>query len=252
MNILDRMIKAAPLPIIKTQHYSGNHDLVMMWGVGRLEHNMAWDKQIAAGKHCIGFDLGYFDRPEWKDTETHYRLYIDSKHPTAEQLSRESSPRAGRTFTLRNDYDPNGKVMIIGLGKKPSDVSNRTKTWEQVTYEKLLKEFPKEDIVLRPKYARTIKPVNAEGIPVSPDVPIEEGLKGVRLVVCRHSNVAVDACIAGIPVRCEAGAAYSLYKDNENPTPEQRLQFLNRLSWFDWLPHEAKDIWAFALKQIYG
>ena len=39
-----------------------------------------------------------------------------------------------------------------------------------------------------------------------PTGTIADVLNGCSVVVCRHSNVAVDACIAGVPVECEGGA----------------------------------------------
>ena len=70
-------------------------------------------------------------------------------------------------------------------------------------------------------------------------------MKGASLVVCSHSNVAVDACIAGIPVDCTDGAALALYKDNQNPTVERRLEFLRSLAWWQWSTREAPQAWEF-------
>ena len=68
-------------------------------------------------------------------------------------------------------------------------------------------------------------------------------MRGARLVVCRHSNVAVDAVIAGVPVECEDGAAYWL---RDKPyTPEVRRDFLDRLAWWQWKPEECMKAWEF-------
>ena len=81
---------------------------------------------------------------------------------------------------------------------------------------------------------------------------IADLLKGASLVVCRHSNVAVDACIAGVPVICDDGAAFSLYRSNTSPTPEQRMDFLQRLSWWEWDRTEAGAAWEFIQEMCSG
>lgn len=78
-------------------------------------------------------------------------------------------------------------------------------------------------------------------------MPIDEALRGASLVVCRHSNVAVDACVAGIPVECDDGAAAALYRGNPNPTREQRAEFLRRLTFWEWRPDEAAQAWDWIL-----
>jgi hypothetical protein len=84
--------------------------------------------------------------------------------------------------------------------------------------------------------------------------PIIDSLRGCSLVVCLHSNVAIDACIAGVPVVCEDGAAAALYTNDirhpVKPTREQRMAFLESLAWWNWLPIEAPKAWAYALDRI--
>jgi hypothetical protein len=79
--------------------------------------------------------------------------------------------------------------------------------------------------------------------------PIEIVLSGASLVVCRHSNVALDACIAGIPVVCEDGIASTLYGNDINnpimPTLEQRRQLIANAGWWQWSPTEARQAWEF-------
>jgi hypothetical protein len=72
---------------------------------------------------------------------------------------------------------------------------------------------------------------------------IEQLLCGASLIVCRHSNVAIDGAIAGVPFECEDGAAAWLKP--QPYTRENRLRFLCRLSWWQWRPDEAGEAWAF-------
>jgi hypothetical protein len=118
-----------------------------------------------------------------------------------------------------------------------------TMQWELAQMPRL-KSMGRE-ILWRPKGKQT--PI-LSGATLKHGMPIEEALKGCSLVVCRHSNVAVDACIAGIPVECEDGAAWTLYRHGTTPTREQRAEFLRRLGWWNWRPSEAAQAWNWILK----
>jgi hypothetical protein len=71
-------------------------------------------------------------------------------------------------------------------------------------------------------------------------------MRGCSLVVCRHSNVAIDACIAGVPVECDDGAAFALYRNGPQPDENARREFLGRLAWWNWggtRPPRRGDSW---------
>lgn len=78
------------------------------------------------------------------------------------------------------------------------------------------------------------------------DGTIEKALQGCSLVVCRHSNVAVDAIIAGVPVVCYDGAANAIYNSEltkiVEPVAEPiRLKFLRNLAWWQWRDSEIRS-----------
>lgn len=196
-------------------------DLLMMWGVGRPGHSAHRDRAIHQGRRVVMWDLGY--------RKGYYRLSIDHDHPW--RLF-DRTPETGRSFPaeLRDDAG-DGPILLIGMGRKSKSYLN-SYNWELLKIGELKRRFPGVPIVVRPK------PRAGDGA-----TRIEDALKGCRLVVCRHSNVAVDACIAGIPFECEDGAAYWLM--DKPYTPENRQRFLNRLAWFQWKPDEAAKCWEF-------
>jgi hypothetical protein len=110
---------------------------------------------------------------------------------------------------------------------------------------KLRKRFPDRRIAYRPKRIETELP-NCSSLAGD----IADAIRGSSLVVCSHSNVAVDACFAGIPVECEDGATLALYRDNPSPTREQRLEFLRSLAWWNWSVTEASEAWKFIRAQL--
>ena len=115
--------------------------------------------------------------------------------------------------------------------------------WEHRILAQVHSAYPGARILYRSK-----RPEHFDGCP-SIDGSIEQALKGASLVVCHHSNVAVDACIAGIPVVCADGAAAALYNNDllnpVTPSFEERLRFLRNLAWWQWHPSEAKKAWTF-------
>lgn len=196
-------------------------DLLMLWGVGRPGHSAHRDRAIHQGRKVVMWDLGY--------KKGYYRLSIDHDHPW--RLF-DRTPETGREFPakLREDAS-DGPILLIGMGRKSKSYLN-TYNWEPRKIGELKRRFPGVPIITRPK------PKAGDGA-----APIEQAMKGCRLVVCRHSNVAVDACIAGIPFECEDGAAYWL---RDKPyTPENRQRFLNKLAHWQYQVGEAKQAWDF-------
>lgn len=196
-------------------------DMLMMWGVGRPGHSAHRDRAIHQGRKVLLWDLGY--------VKGYYRLSIDHDHPW--RLF-DQTPSSGREYpaTLREDAG-NGPIVVVGMGRK-SQSYHGLYNWESRKIAELKRRFPHVPILSRPK------PRAGDGAPA-----IEDALKGARLVVCRHSNVAVDAVIAGVPFECEDGAAYWL---RDKPfTTENRQDFLNRLAWWQWKPQEAPQAWDF-------
>ena len=73
---------------------------------------------------------------------------------------------------------------------------------------------------------------------------IADLLRGASLAACRHSNVAVDAVVAGVPFEAVDGAA--MWLAGKDYTPANRLDFLRRLAWWQWKASEAHLAWDFA------
>jgi hypothetical protein len=232
--MLAAMAAAAPPGTITSAHYTGTRRLLMMYGAGLEQRRLALAKHRAAGGRVAVWDLGYWDRDDAM------RLAVDSLHPTAEQLAL-APDGCRRGHALREDANPAGPVMLVGLGRKSAALYRlQPMEWERKRLQVLKKRFPGRRILWRPK-GRFEEQM--PGTTYHYGLPIEAALRGCSLVVCRHSNVAVDACIAGVPVECEAGAALALYEGNPTPTVEQRLEFLRRLGWWNWRPSEASQAW---------
>lgn len=241
---LRAMAEAAPAGTVVTQDYSGKRRLLMMYGPGAPRKLPIVARHLKAGGRVAMWDLGYWDR------ERSMRLSIDTLHPTAAQLMMAPDGRGRRAFDLREDADPAGSILLVGLGPKACWAYGLAPMeWEKRALKDLQARLPGRRIVWRPKGRAAYPPL--KGLEFRHGGPIEDALRGCSLVVCRHSNVAVDACVAGVPVECADGAAAALYWGNPAPTREQRAEFLRRLSWWEWSRNDAAQAWAW-IRRVIG
>ena len=243
--MLSAMIEAAPaagVEVIVSQRWRNAAPVLMSYGLGHMVRRQWTREHVRNGGRLIGWDLGYWDR----DVPLHFkmRLTLDEDHP--HRWIVPESPERLTGVTLRDDYGPDGHIVLVGLGRKQRrHMEVAGQEWELKTLRRLRERFPVRSIVYRPKRPET-------GLPgcQSDMRPIEDVLRGASLVVCGHSNVSVDACIAGVPVECTDGAALALYRDNANPSREQRLAFLQSLAWWQWSPAEAAQAWRFIMGKL--
>lgn len=231
-------VRAAGAPPLQTSTPKGESDLLMLFGVGVPAHDRARRQQIARGGKALLWDLGYFASAKARG---YVRFSIDRDHPQhlMDRVPADPSRFLQHNIELREDAHPDGPIILVGLGMKARAYLGHT-NWEERTFSALARRFPGRRIVYRPK-----RPEDQVRLPCerAPAVPIEEVLRGASLVVCRHSNVAIDAAIAGVPFEAEDGAA--MWLKQRAFTPANRLEFLQRLAWFQWHPTEARAAWNF-------
>ena len=241
LKALARAARAAGDQVKETERFEGRSDWLVLFGVGAAVNDSARKAQLARGGRVLMWDLGYVDR---KKAVGHLRMSIDTDHPQdwLEKTEVPSTRWARLGVPLREDADPAGPVLLIGLGRK-SRAYLRQPNWERDVLARLQKRFPGRQIIFRPKGKdRTQLPCTTDR-----DAPIDQLMRGASLVVCRHSNCAVDATIAGVPFEAQDGAA--MWLQRREFTPANRLEFLQRLAWWQWRADEAAQAWAFA-KQV--
>lgn len=246
----DAMLRAMTQAIRKSGHkvretttYAGDSDLLLLFGVGAPSHAIARQKHVASGRHALLFDLGYFSR---KKITGYVRMTIDHDHPQAWIGKTEPKPDrwAVHGIDLREDFHPAGPVILVGLGRKARSYLGDP-DWEVKEFQRIKSEYPGRKIIYRPKPKHPFPPLKCE---VDQDSKIEDLLKGASLAACRHSNVAVDAIIAGVPFDAIDGAA--MWMKGRDYLPETRLDFLRRLSYWQWKSTEADQCWKFAQSML--
>lgn len=190
----------------------------------------------------IAFDLAYWDR---KGENRKFRVSIGSYH-CPKRIMRGANPGAARWqqsgLRIRQGGDPAGPVLLVGNGPKSNAVG--ADGWSARKSEEL--KTLGRTVWYRPKPGRPAESgVRFDAIA---DGLIDDVLEKVSLVVCRHSNVAVDACRLGVPVVCDDGAAAAIYPSQledwqHQPSEATRYEFLHRLAWWQWAPNEAMQFW---------
>lgn len=228
-----------------TRRFQGGSNWLCLFGVGADYRNRCRHAQIKRGGRVACWDLGYLDR------DNHLRVSIDYNHPwrdldvTPNDPSRLNKLDGVEVIMGNVHWDPMGPVLVIGMGPKSREHLN-IHDWEMVTLQKVAERFPDREILYRPKRPKEDKKIQWR---TTSTENIYQVLRGASLVICRHSNVAVDACVVGIPVECEDGAAFWLYRHGAEPSLEKRLDFLARLCWWQWRFDEHGEAWKF-LNQI--
>lgn len=245
--MFDALIEAAPKaginPIV-TDKWSKKHNLLMSYGLGHPQRKLWTEAHVKAGGRLIGWDLAYWDR------DNAMRCTVDHLHPWRLMRDMPGDRWAVANIPLREDANESGHIVLVGMGRKSrAQFAMQDRAWEKAALKSIQSIYPDREIVYKPK-----RPEDGMKGCRTMNGPITEALKGASLVVCRHSNVAVDSCIAGIPVVCEDGAAAALYGADLskpfNPSREERMRFLQNLAYWQYRPEESVQAWLFLIKVI--
>jgi hypothetical protein len=224
------------------QMVTADPDVLVLYGVGAAVNDQARRDQLARGGRVLHFDLGYFGRQKLTG---YLRMCLDRDHPQHLLDATPNDPArwAAHGIELREDAKANGPIVLVGLGRKSRQYLGAP-NWERDKLKEIKRRFTGREVVFRPKRAGDVSlPIRSDAV-----TPIAQLLRGASRVVCRHSNVAVDAAIAGVPFEAEDGAA--MWLQAREFTRENRLDFLRRLAHWQYRPDEASAAWSFAKRMI--
>jgi hypothetical protein len=220
---------------VQDLHGPAKADVGVMYG---------WKMNAYLARHpqYVYADLGFFVR------ETHYRICVGGWSP-------HEYVRAGLPDTRFKSYGLEVKpwrksgenIVIAGAsGKSAATHGVRHNEWERLMSKRL--QDIGRPIVFRPKQTDPYK--SPIGGTIYDEGPLDRTLANAWALVTHHSNTAIDALIAGVPVYCEtgAGAAFSCGIDEiaDPPLPEGREQFLADVAWLNWTLDEMRsgECWA--------
>jgi hypothetical protein len=234
LDALYRGFKQYGCNVIKSQGYR-SCDLLVLYGWGGTESQQAVARHRGQGDY-LAWDLGYWLRDGFRHRL--WRMSLNGFHPQdhimtgdAPEVSRY--PKSWKVF--KSGGDPQGPILLVGNG--PKSVKVVASGWSHRKAQELRRVFPGIPIW----YKR--KPIRLAEVGVDFDQEVDGDitriLPKVRLVVTRHSNVAIDACRMGVPVVAEDGAAACIYPRSlrdwsQQPSREKRKEFIDRLSYWQW------------------
>lgn len=227
-------------------HYHGRFkgdvhtDLCIAYGWINELTDKVFTKHQEKGIPFIFVDLGYWDR----GPEGHYRVGIND-WDTAKHMKRGMpSDRFDRLrVPLRDDWNPNAnQIMIVGMSGKAAWTHGYSDgQWENDTKTFLQQNArPGFEFYVRQKPNKQTRRM----------APIEEDLKESCFVVSHHSNVAVDALVAGVPFWAKKGVGSLLSPPTLDPAlfdnpwfPERsdKMNLLYDIAYAQWTPAEMRS-----------
>lgn len=222
-------------------------DVLVLYGWGGVNQQAA----IKAHKgRYVAFDLGYWNRGGFSTRK--WRVSINGFHCPERIMLGNPPKRKKDVMVAAPDRMKDGPILLIGNGPKSQNVC--AMNWSSEKCAEIRKKFPDREILFRPKPGRPIeKGVNYDKLAGG---NLKDELEKAFLVVCRHSNVAVEACIAGVPVACEDGAGAAIYPTLDDwerqPSHAVRQEFLDRLAYWQWSMIEIRQgrFWPWLEKQL--
>lgn len=210
-----------------------NADVAVIYGWKYHAHLKGYPRFVYA-------DLGFWQRADY------YRVTAGGWGPESYVHAGLSSERL-RSFGVEvQPWNEAGSViLLVGSSRKSAHHHGFDyMQWERQAAQRL--KDAGHRVVYRPKPSdKERQPIPGVGYDES---PLEESLSRAAAVVTHHSNVAVQALAAGVPVHCVTGAAaaFSVPMDRLTERREGREQFLADVAWLQWSLEEMRSgaCWA--------
>lgn len=238
---------------VMRQYQPRQGSTLVLYGLGGKDRLPHAQQHQANGGNVVSLDAGYWER---KTEDRRYRVSINGFH-CPQRIMQGANPGPDRWsksgLSIMSRCNPRGDIVLVGNGPKSGAVG--AAGWAAKKSQELRRKCHGRRVVYRPKRGYIEPGVACVGVASQHD--IEKVLTNASLVVCRHSNVAVDACRMGIPVVCEDGAASCIYPSRledeaKQPSEELRREFLHRLAWWQWSESEIErgEIWPWLVEQL--
>lgn len=222
------------------EHLQPKADMLLAYG---WRNQPMFEAYRRAGLHFIYCDLGYWSRKRARsDYGGYHKVVLDGRHATSYFRRNRPGDRL-EGAPLIGPWQQGGRhIVLAGLSAKGAVASGmRPLAWEYQTIA-ALRKLTDRPIIYRPKPSwRDARPI--EKTIFSPgEQLIEEVLRGAHMLVTLHSNAALDALAAGVPVHAVEGLASVMstpLENVENPLrPNDRQQFFADVSYCHWVRTE--------------
>lgn len=219
-------------------------DVVAAYG---WRHPELFEAYRAAGKDFIYIDLGWWGRkPAWGLLDGFHKACVNGREP-GPYFRRGSDPERFRIHSLEiAPWRREGRhILLAGMSAKSAGTRGfAPQEWELATVEKIRAVIDRP-ILYRPK------PSWADPTPIPGTTftdskqPLGQFLASAHAIVTLHSNVAVDALLAGVPVCCEQGVGAELSGEIRQlkapPLPHGRHELMADIAWCQFNGDEMRD-----------
>lgn len=225
-------------------------DLIIAYG---WRHRGLFDTYKSTGRHFVYLDLGFWQRKGAgvPRLEGYHKVAVDDWSPTPKMRRNCPADRLGRlglTLAPWRPANPAKAVLVAGMSEKSARGHGlEPEAWERAAVA-TLRQITARPIIYRPKPSwPNAKPIDGAQLSIGAET-LESVLARTHMVVTHHSNVGIDALVAGIPVYCETGAPALLscaaIADIETPripSDQERKQLLADLAYAQWTPAEMRS-----------
>jgi hypothetical protein len=224
-------------------------DAAVFYGLeGRLPQVF---RDYQAKGRAVYVDLGYWGRREGGRWTGYHKVAVNARHPTA--YYRTPRHHAGRLARFNVAIKPlevrarDAPILLCGMGDKAARAEGYApEAWERWAINEI-RRHTNRPILYRPKPSwKQARPL--EGCAYSPKTrEIEVELRHCWAVVTHHSNAAVEAALAGVPVFCWYGVGadmglrdLSRIESPHRPTYDERAQWAADIAYTQWSVAEMK------------
>jgi hypothetical protein len=232
------------------------HQVALFYGLAHGLRDVLADFR-ATGRKAIYIDLGYWGRRKRTRFDGYHKLVLNDRHPTAYFQRVPKSPERfiAHGVPILPWREEGDHILVVGMSAKAAAAEGLVaESWERQTIAQL-RQLTKRPIIYRPKPNWDgSRPI--EGARYEREQPLEEALRGAHAVVARHSNVAVDALLAGIPCICPHGVAsvlsgHDLSQIETPPMPAGREQWAADLAHVQWSIAEMESgaAWSYLIRE---
>ena len=211
-----------------------------------------WERggELHAGRRAVYFDLPYWRRSA--EVNGYYRLGVDD-WCMGRRLPRGRSADRLRSFGIEvMGWNRDGRdVIVAGMAERSANVHGyEFEEWERMAVDRLQECCPNRRIWYRPKPKHALMASRMPGAHFDTR-RLADALTAAALVVTHHSNVAIDALVAGVPVIADLGpaslASVRWDQANEPPHEADRAALLADVAWLQWSVDEMHRglCWAY-------
>lgn len=206
---------------------------------------------VDAGKTAVLIDLGFWGRHDGGRLAGYHKFVINGLQPGDYFNSKEHPANRFNKFGIDlKPYNPEGEyILLAGMSGKAASVYGLAPEQYERNMVREIRKYTDMPIVYRPKPTFQDATKIDGAIYSGPEEDLNGVLEKAKIVVSHHSNVAVDAIVAGKPVIVGAQCVASCFSNNVGegflgnvffPTDSARLQWLYNIAYTQWNVREMR------------